>query len=71
MSAETTPRKRVLVAEDDAATRLGMVRMLTNAGLDVVEAEDGVKALAAIRENSFDLVFLDIWMPKLSGLEVL
>jgi CheY-like chemotaxis protein len=71
MSLGTVSPKRVLIAEDDAATRHGMMRMLTNAGFAVSEAEDGVTALAAISENSFDLVFLDIWMPRLSGLEVL
>lgn len=71
MSAGAVSAKRVLIAEDDAATRLGMIRMLTNAGFAVSEADDGIKALEAIAETAFDLVFLDIWMPKLSGLEVL
>ena len=71
MSAGTVPPKRVLIAEDDAATRHGIVRMLTKAGFEVSEAGDGMAALAAITVNPFDLVFLDIWMPKLSGLEVL
>ena len=71
MSAGTVSPKRILIAEDDSATRHGMARLLTNAGFGVSEAEDGASALKAITENAFDLVFLDIWMPGLSGLEVL
>ena len=71
MSDETPTRHRVLVADDDAATRHGISRLLENAGFEVSEAADGIAALNAIQEKQYDLVFLDIWMPHLSGLEVL
>jgi CheY-like chemotaxis protein/anti-sigma regulatory factor (Ser/Thr protein kinase) len=71
MSDETPTRHRILVADDDAATRHGISRLLEKAGFDVSEAADGIAALNAIQEKQFDLVFLDIWMPHLSGLEVL
>jgi CheY-like chemotaxis protein/anti-sigma regulatory factor (Ser/Thr protein kinase) len=71
MSDETPTRHRILVADDDAATRHGISRLLENAGFEVSEASDGIAALNAIQEKQFDLVFLDIWMPHLSGLEVL
>jgi len=71
MSDETPTRHRVLVADDDRATRHGISRLLENAGFEVSEAADGIAALNAIQEKQFDLVFLDIWMPDLSGLEVL
>jgi len=71
MSDETLTRHRILVADDDAATRHGISRLLENAGFEVSEAADGIAALKAIQEKQFDLVFLDIWMPDLSGLEVL
>src|ERR1700758_5330117 len=71
MSDETPTRHRILVADDDAATRHGISRLLENAGFEVSEAADGIAALNAIQEKQFDLVFLDIWMPHLSGLEVL
>ena len=71
MSDETPTRHRVLVADDDAATRHGISRLLEKAGFEVAEAADGIAALNAIQEKEFDLVFLDIWMPHLSGLEVL
>jgi CheY-like chemotaxis protein/anti-sigma regulatory factor (Ser/Thr protein kinase) len=71
MTDQTPARHRVLVADDDAALRHGTCRLLENAGFEVSEAADGLAALNAIQEKQFDLVFLDIWMPHLSGLEVL
>src|SRR5215208_7264724 len=66
-----TVKHKVLIADDDAATRHGVARLLENAGFEVAEASDGIATLRAIQDNQFELVFLDIWMPKLSGLEVL
>jgi CheY-like chemotaxis protein/anti-sigma regulatory factor (Ser/Thr protein kinase) len=71
MSDGTVTRHKVLIADDDAATRHGVARLLENAGFEVSEAADGIAALSAIQEKQFELVFLDIWMPRLSGLEVL
>jgi CheY-like chemotaxis protein/anti-sigma regulatory factor (Ser/Thr protein kinase) len=71
MSDETSARRRVLIADDDSATRHGVAKLLESAGFEVSEAADGMAALKAIQEKQYDLVFLDIWMPHLSGLEVL
>ena len=71
MSSETPARRRILIADDDAATRHGVAKLLQNAGFEVSEAADGNAALSAIQDNQYDLVLLDIWMPHLSGLEVL
>jgi CheY-like chemotaxis protein/anti-sigma regulatory factor (Ser/Thr protein kinase) len=71
MSGETPARHRILVADDDAAIRHGIAKLLEKAGFEVSEAADGIAALNAIQENHYDLVFLDIWMPHLSGLDVL
>jgi len=71
MSDGTQAKRKILIADDDAATRHGIAKLLDKAGFDVSEAADGLAALAAIHEQPFDLVFLDIWMPHLSGLEVL
>jgi CheY-like chemotaxis protein/anti-sigma regulatory factor (Ser/Thr protein kinase) len=71
MSDEAPVRRRVLIADDDAATRHGISKLLANAGFDVSEAADGNAALNAIQAEQYDLVFLDVWMPQLSGLEVL
>jgi CheY-like chemotaxis protein len=71
MSEENPARHRILIADDDAATRYGVAKLLENAGFDVSEVADGNAALNAIQEKHYDLVFLDVWMPHLSGLEVL
>lgn len=64
-------KKRILVADDDRTTRFAIVSMLKGAGYKVSEAKDGEEALQKIRKSLFDLAFLDIWMPKATGLEVL
>src|SRR5512133_2699865 len=69
--SDEVPRHRSLIADDDTAPRHGVARLLENAGFDVSEAADGIAALSAIEQKQYDLVFLDIWMPHLSGLEVL
>jgi CheY-like chemotaxis protein/anti-sigma regulatory factor (Ser/Thr protein kinase) len=71
MSDGAVERRTVLIADDDAATRHGVARLLEKAGFEVSEAADGIAALNAIQEKQYQLVFLDIWMPRLSGLEVL
>ena len=71
MSDQTPARRRILIADDDAATRRAVARLLENAGFEVSEAADGNAALSTIQAKQYDLVFLDVWMPHLSGLEVL
>jgi CheY-like chemotaxis protein/anti-sigma regulatory factor (Ser/Thr protein kinase) len=71
MPDETPARHRVLIADDDAAIRHGISKLLENAGFEVSEAADGIAALNAIQQKQYDLVFLDIWMPHFSGLDVL
>ena len=61
----------ILVADDDATTRQLTRGILRSAGHSVRTASDGAAALRAIKREKFDLVFLDVWMPKLTGLAVL
>jgi CheY-like chemotaxis protein/anti-sigma regulatory factor (Ser/Thr protein kinase) len=65
------PLAKILVADDDRTTRVAIAAMLKNAGYAVTSVKDGAEALRKIQETSFNLAFLDIWMPKLTGLEVL
>ena len=62
--------KTVLVVDDDPHIRQLLAFALEKAGLSVCEAADGEAALAAVAEETPDLVILDINMPKLDGLEV-
>lgn len=58
---------RVLVAEDDRATRLLLRAMLARQGHDVVLAEDGEEAVALFERERPDVVLLDFEMPRLDG----
>ena len=62
---------RILIAEDDAVLADGLSRSLRAAGYAVDVVAGGDAADAALAAQSFDLLILDIGLPKLSGLEVL
>jgi CheY-like chemotaxis protein len=64
-------RKWILVADDEKALRLLLVRVLTEAGYMVVAARDGIEALELARQVFPHLIILDLRMPRRSGLEVL
>lgn len=68
--APALPHK-ILVADDDRATRFAISSMLKKAGYAVTAVSNGAEALRNIQKTNFALAFLDIWMPKLTGLEVL
>ena len=57
----------VLVVEDESVNRMIARSMLESLGLTVVEAADGIEALAQARMHAFDLVFMDCQMPNLDG----
>lgn len=61
----------LLIAEDDPILAEGLVDSLRGAGYAVDRVADGAEADAALASQSFDLVILDIGLPKLSGLAVL
>lgn len=60
----------VLVVEDEASLREPLVYMLQKEGYDVIEAEDGTKAVAAFHEFGANIILLDLMLPGLSGNEV-
>jgi len=62
---------RILVVEDDRATRHLIAEILKKAGFTVNIAQDGATAVKQARAKPFDLMLLDIWMPRMNGLEVL
>ncbi len=59
--------KYILVAEDNKINQLVVQKMLQKAGAVVVTADDGVAALEAFKHGYFDLILMDIQMPKLDG----
>jgi two-component system sensor histidine kinase RpfC len=62
---------RILVADDQAANRLVLQRMLERAGHQPVFAEDGEQALERLERESLDAAIVDLHMPVLDGMEVL
>jgi two-component system OmpR family response regulator len=64
-------KKKILVVEDERTTAHFLGRILEDAGYDVKRATDGMEALEKLRGGAFDLMLLDVWMPRMSGLEVL
>ncbi len=61
---------RVVIAEDEAIIRMDLREMLEEEGHDVVgEARDGAEALALVRDLRPEIVFMDIEMPVMTGLE--
>jgi two-component system OmpR family response regulator len=62
---------RILVAEDDAILADGVTRTLRQSGYAVDWVKNGAEADSALDTDSFDLLILDIGLPKVSGLDVL
>ena len=60
---------RVLLVEDDAVNREVARELLDEMGFRVDLAEDGLQAVAMVREGSYRLVFMDVQMPRMDGLE--
>ena len=60
---------RVLLAEDNAVNQRLAVRLLEKRGHRVTVAGNGREALEALEKESFDLVFMDVQMPEMDGLE--
>lgn len=63
--------KKILIAEDDPASRELLLEILGELGYELLEARDGGEALRQIEQASPDLVLLDIQMPVLDGFAVL
>ncbi len=62
---------RILVADDEEIVIQSCLRVLSGGGFQVDAARDGLEALKAIDENGYDVLILDIKMPKMNGMEVL
>ena len=62
---------RVLVTDDDAAIRAPLTAVCKRMGFHCDEAADGDEALRKIQQNIFDVVLLDLMMPKVNGYQVI
>jgi len=61
---------KILIVEDDLSIQALLHDFIQEAGYDVVLAADGVEALAKYSEQSFDLILLDLMLPKIDGYSV-
>ncbi len=62
--------KRILIVDDEEVIRKFLKIHLTKLGYEVMEAEDGQKAIEKIGEIKFDLIICDVMMPNKNGWEV-
>lgn len=64
-------KKTILLIEDEEDLRKLYREILLNEGLGVEEAPDGEKGLKLLKEGGYDLIILDLILPKIDGLEIL
>jgi len=62
-------RTKVLIVDDDSANRTLLREILSTYGLDPSEVNDGENALNAIQSKPFDLIFMDIHLPGMNGID--
>lgn len=62
---------KILLADDERELRQALIAILSHAGYEVEGAADGEEALYDAKTSAFDLIILDIMMPKMDGLTVL
>jgi len=60
---------KIMVVDDDPGMRLTLEGILEDEGFDVVGAEDGYKAIELAKDFAFDLIFMDVKMPGINGVE--
>lgn len=64
-------KKKVLVVEDEIFIRELYEKVLQGAGYEVTGAQDGQEGLNKAKEGKFDIILLDIMLPKMTGIDVL
>jgi CheY-like chemotaxis protein len=69
IEADKAPSLKILVTDDDELSRRLMHVILTQEGHRVETAGNGIEALEAVKNNIFDIVFMDLHMPDMDGME--
>ncbi|MDQ0720747.1 PAS domain S-box-containing protein [Paenibacillus sp. W4I10] len=64
-----TASLRILIAEDNEVNQLVLSRMIEKKGHVVDHVVDGVEAVEAVKHNPYDIIFMDVHMPRLDGFE--
>jgi two-component system nitrogen regulation response regulator NtrX len=63
--------EKILIIDDEPSVREVLNDILSDEGYEILEAPDGVEGLRMMKTEPVDLVFLDIWLPKMGGIDVL
>ena len=71
MNDQAQPAKKILVVEDDQYLRELYIDILEDEGYDVDHAVDGEEGYQKMHEGGYDLVLLDIMLPKIDGIKIL
>lgn len=66
---KTIGKSKILVAEDDLVNQKVITKMLTQKGYEVLIVNNGEEVLSAIESDKFDLILMDIFIPKMNGYE--
>lgn len=61
----------ILVVDDEAGVRESLSGILEDEGYEVITASSGREAIELIRDNTPDIIFLDVWLPEMDGIETL
>jgi len=70
-SRRSAPPKRILVADDDSATRSMLIELLKGEGFDTLEAKSGSEVLRIVPVEEPDLLLIDLRMPDQDGIQIL
>lgn len=64
-----TENPKILLVDDNQINRTVACKILAKSGCEVMEAEGGEEAIELVKKNKFDLIFMDIQMPEMDGIE--
>jgi len=64
-------KRRILIVDDEEIVVRSCLRILSGDEFDVEVARNGLEALVKVEEQDYDMLILDIMMPKMNGIEVL
>src|SRR3954447_20386274 len=70
LTSPVARKLRILIVEDNAATRIAMGRLIRDAGAEVVTARDGEEGLGYLLTQRFDVLLTDLRMPVMDGMEL-
>lgn len=66
----TAAERRILIVDDDAGIRLLLARVLSRQGFVVDSARDGAEAIEKMMEHEYEVIALDLMMPRIDGVGV-